>query len=74
MQRFWNFSQHLDFYLKSNTLLGDAFEKFKIIFLEIYEFDPAKFLSAPVLVWQSALKKCYVKWELLTGIEMLLIV
>ena len=36
--------------------------------------DPAKFLSAPGLVWQEALKKTEVKLELLTDIDMLLMV
>ena len=42
--------------------------------LEIYELDPAKFLSAPGLAWQAALKKAKVKLELLTDIDMLLMV
>ena len=42
--------------------------------LESYELDPAKFLSAPRLVWLAASKKTKVKLELLTHIDMLLIV
>ena len=42
--------------------------------LKIYELDPVKFLSAPGLVWQAALKKTEVKLELLTDIRMLLMV
>ena len=41
-------------------------------FLKIYPLDPAKFLSAPGLVRQAALKKIEVK--LLTDIRMLLMV
>ena len=37
-------------------LLADVFEKFRNMFLKIYEFDPAKFLSAPGLARQAALK------------------
>ena len=37
--------------------------------LEIYELDPAKFLSAPGLAWQAALKKTKVKLDLLTDID-----
>ena len=44
------------------------------MFLKIYQLDPAKFLSAPGLVWQAALKKTEVKLELLTDINMLLMV
>ena len=41
---------------------------------EIYELGPAKFLSAPGLAWQAALKKTKVKLDLLTDIDMLLMV
>ena len=36
--------------------------------------DPAKFLSAPGLVWQAALKRREVKLQLLTDADMLLMV
>ena len=42
--------------------------------LEIYELDPAKFLSAPGFAWPAALKKTKVKLDLLTDIDMLLMV
>ena len=38
-------------------LLADVFENFQNMYLEIYELDPALFLSVPGLVWQAALKK-----------------
>ena len=41
------------------------------MYLEIYELDPAKFLSAPGLAWQVAIKMIKVKLELLTDIDML---
>ena len=44
------------------------------ICLKIYEPDPAKFVSAPGLAWQAALKKTKVKLDLLTEINMLLMV
>ena len=37
-------------------LLADAFENFRKMCLEIYELDPAKFISAPRLAWQAFLK------------------
>ena len=40
---------------------------------EIYELDPAKFLSAPGLAWQAALKETKVKLDLLIDIAILLI-
>ena len=42
--------------------------------LKIYQLDPAKFLSAPGVVWQAALKKTEVKLELLSDIDILLMV
>ena len=42
--------------------------------LRIYQLDPVKFHSAPGLAWQVALKKNEVKLELLTNIDMLLLV
>ena len=46
-------------------------EKF---YLKIYDLDPVKFLSATGLAKQTALKKTEVKLELLTDIDMLLMV
>ena len=42
--------------------------------IKIYEIDSAKFLSAPGLAWQAALKKTKVKLDLLTDMDMLLMV
>ena len=42
--------------------------------MEIYELYPAHFLSAPGLRLQACLKKTRVKIELLTDIDMLLII
>ena len=42
--------------------------------IEIYGLDPAHYLSAPGLVWQACLKKTGVNLELLTDIDMLLMV
>ena len=50
------------------------FENFRNMCLEIYELDPAKFLSAPGLACQAALKKTKVKLELLTDIDVLAMV
>ena len=44
------------------------------MYLEIYELDPARFLTAPGLAWQAAIKKTKVKLDLLTDIGMLLMV
>ena len=42
--------------------------------LEIYKLDSSKFISVPGLTWQTALKKTKVKLDLLTDIDMFLIV
>ena len=60
-------------YVQSDTLLlADVFENFRKKCIEIYELDPAQFLSAPGLVWQACFKKSEVEIELLTNIDMLL--
>ena len=42
--------------------------------LEIYKLGPTHFLTAPGLAWQTALKEIKVKLDLLTDIDMLLMV
>ena len=70
-----NLEEYHDLCVESDTLLlADAVEKFRNMCLEIYKLDPAKFLSAPGLALQGALKKTKVKLDLLTDIDMLLIV
>ena len=44
------------------------------MFLKIYELDPARFHSAPRLAWQAGLKKTKAKLDLLTDIDMLIMV
>ena len=47
-----------DLHLRSDTLLlTDIFENFRKRSLAICELDPAKFLLAPGLAWEAALKK-----------------
>ena len=70
-----NLGNYHDLYVQSDTLLlADVFENFRNKCIEIYELDPAHFLSAPGLAWQACLKKARVKVELFTDIDMLLIV
>ena len=42
--------------------------------LEIYDLDPVHFSSQPGLAWQACLKKARGKLELLTDINMLLMI
>ena len=64
-----------DLYVQRDTsLLADVFETFRNKRIEIYELDPAHFLSAPRLAWQACLKKTRIELELLTENDMLLMV
>ena len=70
-----NLGDYHDLYIQSDTLLlADVFENFRNKCIEIYELDPAHFLSAPRLAWQACLKKTRVNLELLADIDMLLMV
>ena len=67
--------EYHDLYVQCDTLLhADVFENFRDKCIEIYELDPAHFLSAPRLAWQACLKKTRVNLELLADIDMLLMV
>ena len=62
-------------YVQSDTLfLADVFENFRNMCIKVYEVDLAHFLSAPGLAWQTCLKKSEVKLELLTDVDILLMV
>ena len=62
-------------YVQGDTLLlPDAFENFRNICIEIYELDTAKIFSAPELAWQAVLKLTKAELDILTDIDMLLIV
>ena len=70
-----NLGDYHDLYVQSDTLLlADVFENFRNKCIEIYELDLAHFLSAPGLAWQTCLKKTGIRLELLTDIDMLLMV
>ena len=70
-----NLGDYHDFYVQIDTLLlADVFENFRNKCIEIYELDPVYFLSAPGLPWQACLKKTDVKLELITDIDILLMV
>ena len=70
-----NLGHHYDLYVRSDTLLLVAvFENFRNKYIEIYELDPAFFLSAPGLTWQAYLKETGKRLELLTYINILLMI
>ena len=67
--------EYHDLYVQSDALLlADVFENIRNKCIEIYELDPAHFLSAPTLACQACLKKATIALELLTDIDILLMV
>ena len=70
-----NLEENHDLYVQGDVLvLADVFENFRSMYLKIYELYPEKFLPAPGLAWQAALKKTKVKLGLSTDIDILLMV
>ena len=70
-----NTGEYYGLYVQSDTLLlSDIFENFGDKCIEINELDPAHFLSALKLPWEACLKKTEIRLELLTDIDMLLMV
>ena len=70
-----NVGQYHDLYIQGAILLfADVSENLRNMCLIKYKLDPAKFISAPGLAWQAALKMTKVKLGLLTDIGLLLMV
>ena len=64
-----------DLYVQSDALfLVDVLENFQDMCVEIYKTDPENFLLAPGLEWQAAFKYTKVKLDLLSDIDILLMV
>ena len=55
-------------------LLADVFENFRNICLDNYKLDPAHYFTAPGLAWDACLKITGVELELLSDIDMLLMI
>ena len=47
---------HELYFQRDALLLAEVIEKFRNMCIKICELDPAKYLSAPGLAWQAALK------------------
>ena len=67
--------EYHDLYVQSDTLLlADMFESFRNKYIEIYNLDPAYFLSAPVLAWETCLKETEGELEMTINVDMLLMI
>ena len=66
---------YLELYNETDVLLlADVFENFRTICLENYKLDPAHYFTTPGLSWDAALKVTGINLELLSDIDMLLMV
>ena len=64
-----------DLYNKTDVLLlADVFENFRKICLNNFKLDPAHYFTAPGLAWDACLKMTNVELELLSDIDMLLMI
>ena len=67
--------EYHDLYVQSDTLLlADVFQNFRNMCIKVYQLDPAHFLCASRLAWQACLKKTRVELELITNVDMLLMI
>ena len=67
--------EYHDVYLKTDVLLlADVFETFRKVCLENYSLDPAWYFTTPGLAWDAMLKKSEVKRELISDLDMLLMI
>ena len=70
-----NMGDYHDLYLKNDVLLlADVFENFRETCLKYYKLDPAHYYTAPGLSWDACLKMSGVNLELLTDVDMYLMI
>ena len=66
---------YLELYNESDVLLlADIFENFRDVCLKNYGLDPVYYYTAPGLAWDAVLKMTKINLELLSNIDMLLMV
>ena len=69
------FKDYLMFYNVTDVLLlADVFENFRDVCLKNYGLDPVYYYTAPGLAWDACLKMTGVNLELLTDVDMLLMI
>lgn len=67
--------EYTELYLKTDVLLlASIFEKFRKSCMEIYGLDPAFYITAASLSWDSMFKFTRVRIELLTDVDQLLFI
>ena len=70
-----HFQDYHNLYNKTDVLLlADVFESFRDICIKNYKLDPAHYFTAPSLSWDACLKMSGVKLDLLSDVDMLLMV
>ena len=70
-----NLGEYNDLYVQSDTLLlADVFKIFRNMCIKVYGLHPVYFSPPPALAWQTCLKKTGVKLELITDVDMLLMI
>ena len=74
----WNmktFKEYLELYNVTDVLLlADVFENFRDICLKNYGLDPVHYFTAPGLAWDAMLKMTKINLELLSNVDMLLMI
>ena len=67
--------EYHDLYLKSDVLLlADVFENFRETCFQYYKLDPAHFYSSPGLAWNACLKMTGIELELISDVDMYLMI
>ena len=70
-----NLGDYHNLYVATDTLLlAEVFENFRKVCQEKYGLDPAHYYSTPGLSWDALLKKTGVELELLTDMDMHLMI
>jgi len=67
-----NLGDNHDVYLRSDMLL--LAENFRDLCLKNYDLDPAWYFTAPGLAWNAVLKESKIELELMSDIDMLLMI